>query len=138
MLALYTHDKLCKKSDNCTFCNSSVESVDHMLIFCTIDANLWDSICDWIIELGFLDYKLSDSKKILGYLDSGPVTNCIILLTKMAIYDAFKQGRKSSLFHIKAEVKIQYYLVKYFHYTTRKKQLFEKRWYKLSIYYNDI
>ena len=103
------NDKLCrigiKKSDNCPFCKSSVDSVNYMLIFCTVVANLWFSICDWIIELGFLDYKLSDSKKILGDPESGPVNNCIILLTKKVIHDAFKQKGKPSLFHIKAEVK---------------------------------
>ena len=80
---------------------------------------------DYII--GFLDYKLNDSKKIVGDLESGPVTNCIILLTKKVIYDTFKQERKPSLFHIKAEVKNHYYLEKYFHYTTRKKATIWKK-----------
>ena len=69
-----------------------------MLIFCTVVANLWDLINDWIIELGFLDYKLSDSTKILGDLKNGTVIDFIILFIKNVIHDAFKQEKNHLYF----------------------------------------
>ena len=41
-----------------------------------------------------IDYNLSDSRKILGDLDNGPIVNAIILLTKKVIYDSFKKEKK--------------------------------------------
>ena len=90
-----------------------------------------------MIEIGFHDYNLSDSRKILGDLENGPIVNSIILLTKKVIYDSFKKEKKPAFIHIKNEVKNHYYLEKYMQYTNRKKYQFDKKWHLLNIYYEN-
>ena len=61
----YTNEKLykmgIKNSDQCSFCQSSIHSVEHMLIQCRISRDLRDSVRDWIVEIGMLNYNLSDT-----------------------------------------------------------------------------
>ena len=72
-----------------------------MLLWCPIIETLWKEVNGWLIEIGFLKY---NSRKILGDLDSGPIINSIILLSKKVIYE-----KHPSLAHIKNEVKNLYY-----------------------------
>ena len=66
----YTNDKLhkmgIKNSDKCTFCHDESDSVEHMLLRCNIIRTFWDRINNWIEEIGFIGYKLTESKTILG------------------------------------------------------------------------
>ena len=52
----YTNKKLfkmgIKQSDLCSFCGISVDSLEHMLIQCDISRDLWNSVQNWIVELG--------------------------------------------------------------------------------------
>ena len=80
-----------KKSDQCTFCKDATDSVEHMLLSCPIIKTLWSEVYQWIIEIGFQDYTLTDSRIIIGDLENGPILNSIILLTKKVIYDSFKK-----------------------------------------------
>ena len=87
-------------------------------------------------DIGFLDYSLSDSRKIVGDLDNGPILNSIILITKKVIYDSFRKERIPSIFQIKSEVKKHYFLEKYMHRSNDKNQLFEKECHFLTLYYD--
>ena len=71
-----------KPSALCSFCNVSLDSVDHMLLYCNIVQHVWTEVNNWLTELGFLDYNLTDSRKFLGDLDNGPIINSIIRFTK--------------------------------------------------------
>ena len=62
-----------------------LDSVDNMLLYCNIVQNLLIEVNNWLTELGFLEYNLTDSRKILGDLDNGPIINSIILFTKKVI-----------------------------------------------------
>ena len=101
----YTNEKLfkmgIKNSDQCSFCNSSVDSVEHILIQCQVSRDLWSSVRDWIIELGMLNYNLSDSKIILGDLENALCFNTIILLTKKIIYNAMKEEQRPHIAQVK-------------------------------------
>ena len=105
----FTNDKLhkmgIKPSGMCSFCKVSSDSVDHMLLYCNIVQNLWLEVNNWIIELGFKNYNLTNSRKFLGDLDNGPIINSIILLTKKVIYDSFKEEKKPVFIHIKMRSK---------------------------------
>ena len=46
------------------------------------------------MSLDFTDYKLNDSKKIMGDLENGSFPNTIIFLTKKVSYDSFKDERR--------------------------------------------
>ena len=113
-----------KASDKCTFCKVSTDSVEHMLLYCPIIKRLWDMVNQWVIDIGFIGYKLSVSRKIIGDLENGPILSSIILITKKVIYDSFKKEKIPSIFQIKSEVKN--YLEKYMHRNNGKIQLFEK------------
>ena len=69
----------------------------------------------WVTGIGFIDYNLSVSRKIIGDLENGPILNSIILITKKVIYDSFKKEKIPSIFQIKSEVKNHNYLEKYMH-----------------------
>ena len=90
-----------KPNAMCSFCKVSTDSVDHMLLHCNIAQNLWSEYNNWMTELGFLVYNLTDSRKILGDLENGPIINSIILFTKNVIYDSFKKEKKPAFIHIK-------------------------------------
>ena len=98
----FTNDKLhkmgIKPSDQCSFCKASTDSVDHMILYCTVVQELWANVNNWLIEIGFLDYNLSDSRNVLGDLENGPIVNSIILITKKVIYDSFKKEKNLYLF----------------------------------------
>ena len=99
--------------------------------------DLWLLINDWFAKPGFMDYNLRNSRKHIRISWNGPILNTVPLLTKKVIHDSFKLERLLSIFHIKNGVRNHNYLKKYFHYTIREKQLLDKKWYKLSMYFND-
>ena len=43
-----------------------IDSVEHMLLDCTHSKELWDHVNKWIIELGIVDYYMSELKIIVG------------------------------------------------------------------------
>ena len=53
-------------SDKCTFCKEVTDTVEHMLLFCPKIKDLWDRVNVWMSDIGFLDYSLSDYRKIVG------------------------------------------------------------------------
>ena len=85
-----------KSSEKCIFCKHFSVNVN----------DLWLLINDWFAELGFIDYNLSDSRRVIEYLENGPILNTMIHLTKKVIRDSFKLERLLSIFHIKYGVKI--------------------------------
>ena len=94
-----------KASDICTFCKVSTDNVEHTLLYCPIITRLWDMVNQWVIDIGFIDYNLSISRKIIGDLENGPILSSIILIAKKVIYDSSKKGKIPSIFQIKSEVK---------------------------------
>ena len=51
-----------KNSNICTFCKDTEDSVEHMILRCPVIANLWNEVNNWINEIGFINYKLSENK----------------------------------------------------------------------------
>ena len=135
----YTNEKLykmgIKRSDKCSFCLESIDSVEHMLIQCPIIRNLWGCVRDWIEELGMQNYNITDSKIIIGDTENALCINSIILLTKKVIYGAMKKEQKPHISHVKNEVKKFYYEDKYCHYIQGKGRYFDKQNNLLNIFY---
>ena len=94
-----------KKSDQCSFCQANIDSVEHMLIQCPISRNLWGSVRDWIEEIGMPNFNLPDARIILGDLENAVCINSIIRLTKKVIYNAMKKEQKPHIAQVKNEVK---------------------------------
>ena len=135
----YTNEKLykmsIKRSDKCSFCLETIDSVEHMLIQCPIIRNLWGCVRDWIEELGMPNYNITDSKIIIGDTENALCINSIILLTKKVIYGAMKKEQKPHISHVKNEVKKFYYEDKYRHYVQGKVRYFDKQNNLLNIFY---
>ena len=109
----YTNDKLfvmsIKQSNMCGMCNSADDSIEHMLLYCEISRQLWAEVNNWIVELGMLDYHLSNTRIIEGDLQNALSIKSIILLTEKVIYKAMKKERKPHILNVKYEVKSFYY-----------------------------
>ena len=139
----FTNEKLfkmgIKNSDQCGFCHSHTDSIEHMFLDCEISIHLWNEVQEWIHTLGMKNYNLSQSRIILGDLENAMSINTIILLTKKVIYNSMKKEQRPHILNIKNEVKKFYYEEKYRCLLRGKGQLFEKQYYLLSnIYVNPV
>ena len=76
-----------------------------MLLFCSVINNLWDTVECWIFDFGLAEKNVSNTKKIPGNLENGPVPNPVMLFTKKVIYDSFKHKKLPCLSHIKMRSK---------------------------------
>ena len=137
----FTNEKLFKMgikiSDQCGFCRSHTDSIEHMFLDCEIIVQLWNEVQDWIQALGMNNYNLSQSRIILGDLENAMSINTIILLTKKVIYNSMKKEQSPHILNVKNEVKQFYYDEKYRCLLIGKGQRFEKQYYLLSnIYVN--
>ena len=106
-----------------------------MLLQCRISRDLWDGVRDWIIEIGMLNYNLSDTRIVLGDMENAVCINSIILLTKNVIYNAMKKEQKPHIAQVKNYVKKFYFEEKYRHYIQGKGRLFDKQYILLSNFY---
>ena len=109
-----------------------------MLLKCPVIVELWEQVNEWLKEIGFINYNLTETKKILGDIDNGNITTTIILLTKKVIYNSFKKDKLPSIHHIKNETKNFYYLEKYEFYLKHKIHIFNKKWNLLTTYYSNL
>ena len=108
-----------------------------MFLHCIHSVKLWSDVRDWIIQLGMIDYNLSDIRKITGDMENALAINCIILLTKKVIYNAMKKERPPHFIAVKYEVKNFFYQEKYRLYIKGKKTLFDKQYNLLCLYYDN-
>ena len=128
----FTNDRLfimgIKNSNLCGMCQTEEDSIEHMLLFCEVSRHLWTEVQDWIIEIGMVDYHLSNNRIIEGDLENALSVNSFILLTKKVIYNAVKRERKPHLLNVKYEVKSFYYQEKYRQYIKGNRTRFEKQY----------
>ena len=73
----------------------------------------WNSVEEWIIELGMENYHLSNSKIILGDMENAMSINTIILMTKKVIHNSMKKEQRPHLLNVKNKIKKFYYEEKY-------------------------
>ena len=135
----YTNEKLhkmgIKTTSSCIFCKTHQDSVEHMLLYCPIITELWKKVCTWLIEVGLVDYNLTESKIILGDIENGVVPTTVILLTKKVIYNSFKKEKVPVLQQVQNETKNFYFQEKYDFYLKHKIHVFNKKWNLLNMYY---
>ena len=94
-----------KKSPMCDLCNTEEDSVEHMLIECTVSKELWREVGNRIVELGVPEYNLTESKIVTGELEKSICINSILLLTKKVIYNAMKEAKRPHILTIKMKQK---------------------------------
>ena len=82
----FTNEKLfkmgIKNSPMCALCNIEEDSVEHILIECTVLIELWKEVRSWIVELGVPDYNLTESKIVIGELEKSICINSSFLQRK--------------------------------------------------------
>ena len=69
-------------------CNSEMDSNEHMLINCRISQQLWSEVELWLSEIGLKDYKIDETKIILGENEKSYWVNMVLLITKKVIFNA--------------------------------------------------
>ena len=128
-----------KQSNMCGMCNSADDSIEHMLLYCEISRQLWAEVNNWKVELGMLDYHLSNTRIIEGDLQNALSIKSIILLTNKVIYNAMKKGRKPHILNVKYVVKSFYYQEKYRQYINGNRTRFEQQYNLLvNLYENGV
>ena len=70
----------------CTFCNNSVETLEHLFLTCPIIEQLWFEIEKFIAEKTKNQLLMSNQDKIFGKGNENNLINHVILLTKKHIY----------------------------------------------------
>ena len=104
---------------------------------CNISRQLRREVNNWIVDLGMLDYHLSDTRIIEGNLENALAINRIILLTKKVIYNVMKKERKPHFLNVKYEVKSFYYQEKYRRYIKGSRAKIEKQYSWLVNFYDN-
>ena len=83
---------------SCTFCQTEIESIEHLLFSCRVSCSFWKHVLSWL-----RDYKISVKKEedvIFGKFDIAedfPLFNHILLLGKFYIYSRKYQNIIPSL-----------------------------------------
>ena len=85
----YLHSKFNIGDNTCTFCDSEIETDEHLFFACTYSKIFWDSFCVWIahnldtICLSYNDIKLGVTMQNKNY---EYIVNNLILLGKFFIH----------------------------------------------------
>ena len=77
-----------------SICNQEIDSMQHMFQNCEVSKALWAEVNNWIVELGMIDYNLSNMKIIVGDLENALAINTFISITKKVIYAGMKKEQK--------------------------------------------
>ena len=90
---VFTNEKLYRlgivDSPNCAFCHDEVESIEHLLFFCTKSAEFWKHVLSWLRDNNIYVGTLTETDLIFGKFDVNEdfiLINHILLLGKYYIY----------------------------------------------------
>ena len=87
---LVTNSKLMyfgiKDNNNCTFCQTTKESILHLFWDCELVKEFWLSLCDFIKKNCNINLDINRRSILFGSLDCEKSTNCILLWAKDYIY----------------------------------------------------
>ena len=92
-----------RESNKCMFCDTNVETLQHLMIDCKYVKRIWDAI----FKLFKIPSVLSLEMLLYNDLQNNHthVYNLIVLTTKQYIYHARCQNKKSSIIAVKNEIK---------------------------------
>ena len=63
-------------------CKQEKDSLEHVLLICDESRQVWCNVENWIVPLGIDDFKITDTKKLVGGLEKTFGINSIIGPTK--------------------------------------------------------
>ena len=88
------------ESDKCAFCQTEVESIEHLLFSCKISSVFWKHVLSWLRDNNIIVENLKEEDIIFGKFDVGDdflLVNHILLLGKYYIYSQKCQKGMPSL-----------------------------------------
>ena len=101
---VFTNEKLFRfgmaESDKCAFCQTEVESIEHLLFSCKISSVFWKYVLSWLGDNNIIVENLKEEAIIFGKFDVGDdflLVNHILLLGKYYIYSQKCQKGMPSL-----------------------------------------
>ena len=78
-----------KDSDLCTFCETEIESIYHLLWGCTYSKSLWSKLFEWIQSKTDMNISYSVEEIFFGItMDNMQFLNCLFVITKQYIYSS--------------------------------------------------
>ena len=96
------------ESDVCVFCKDQKETIFHLFCHCSKVIPIWQNIESWISNKVGIKLRITDSMKILGYIernkDYWPI-NFVILVTKKYIYWCSKKGFMLNIYFLQKEIR---------------------------------
>ena len=91
----------------CVFCKDQKETIFHLFCHCSKVIPIWQNIESWISNKVGIKLRITDSMKILGYIernkDYWPI-NFVILVTKKYIYWCSKKGFMLNVYFLQKEI----------------------------------
>ena len=127
---LYTNDKLYKfgfsQSNKCTFCNSDLESLYHLLYICPLSRNFleifWSLISKEEIHLSLQDVILGITTRPC------PLLNYLLLIAKMYVWDCGRNTTSPNIVSFKNKAQIKYETELFIARNTCNMEFLKKKW----------
>ena len=88
---------------NCLFCDEP-ETIEHVYLECPNAVNLWFNTENWVKNLNFPHFKISDNEKIFGEKYNNHLKHIIVISVKDVIYQKRKVGNNMHLADVKRQV----------------------------------
>ena len=105
-----------KDHDDCFFCDSKPETIEHLFWYCDRIFPLWSALAHWIRSVTEIEIEFSLESVLLGYTNCMPcknAINCIILVVKFFIYKCKMEGRNPNFAGIQCYLKFNYSIEKF-------------------------
>ena len=126
------HNKLLHKmgiseTPNCLFCDIP-ETIEHIYLECVNAIQLWSKTENWIKNLGYHHFKISDIEKIFGEKHNDLLKHTVVLSIKDVIYQKRKTGKKFFLADVKRAFQKNIHILKTKDSLNQKESSFDDDW----------
>ena len=115
----------------CRLCNNEVEDLKHLFIECPKSQNLFQELCNWIINMLQIPFDLTPLTILLGYtlLDSDFVPiNTILTITKKYIFNCALYKTSLNIFNLQKKIYKIYQEQETVSILNNKHDSFQKHW----------
>ena len=105
-----------KDHDDCFFCDSKPETIEHLFWYCDRIFPLWNALAHWIGSVTEIEIEFTLESVLLGYTNCVPcknAINCIILVVKFFMYKCKMEGRNPDFAGIQSYLKFNYNMEKF-------------------------
>ena len=108
--------EILRHTDKCTFCENSVETIEHSLHDCKISDKLWSDIFQWITLVTDLQINFEKHEIMLGMLPQElKIFNVIFMIVKKYLYSCrclkIKPNKYIAMYKIKEQYNAEKYIV---------------------------